>query len=173
MTSHPFWSRLALGLLVASGCRVDTTERAGPSGTSVPVPVVEPASAKGTFTIQRQGEAEVRLDVDGCWSGQALLFYGADLFHDPDFSKRVRVVEDAVLGKRVVLIGLVPDHERLVIEPKSCSTFELRIEQGSLSALNTRRLKGVLKLECSLPEGRVSATIEMNDCAFDRRTIGL
>ena len=120
--------------------------------------------------MQRDKET-VQLEIDNCWSGQMLSFYGVDLFHDPDIEKRLRIVDDPVEGMRIVLLGIVPTRDRVVVDDKSCSTFEVRLEPTNNYLNDIRILKGSLKLECTLPDeaGKLSATVELNDCSFDNR----
>ena len=129
-----------------------------------------PSDATGSLKVQRDKET-VQLDIDNCWSGQMLSFYGVDLFHDPDIAKRLRVVDDPVEGMRIVLLGIVPTRDRVVVDHKSCSTFEVRLEPTNNYLNDIRSLKGSLKLECTLPDeaGKLSATVELNDCSFDNR----
>ena len=126
--------------------------------------------ASGTLEIQRDKGA-LQLDLDDCWSGQQLSFYGVDLFDDPDLAKRLRIVDDAVHGKQIVLLGIVPDRARVVVNPDNCPTFDVRIEPTNNYLNDVRVLKGSLKLDCNLPDesGKLSATVQLNDCSFDNR----
>lgn len=156
---------LLLGSILALACDKDTPPRAKPPRRDV----------TGTISIKRDAGSSLSLDVDGCWSGQMFSFYGVEVFHNPDLQRRLRVVELPVEGKRVVLLGVVPGTERIVIDDKACSTFDVRLEHSDFTLNDVRGLKGTVGLECSLPDGlgRLSVHVDLRDCSFDNRAKSL
>jgi len=87
--------------------------------------------------------------------------------------RRVRVVEHPVEGKRVVLIGVVPGVERVVVDQKSCTKFTVDIERTNNRLNHIDGLRGTLALDCALPEGHVTAEVKMQECTFDNRAKSL
>jgi hypothetical protein len=153
---------LAVGLmLAASGC-----DKPGNPGAAPPT---KPAA--GTLVVEPDGGAGARVDVDGCWSGARLFFRGVELFHEPDVSRRIRLVDDPVGGFRVVLLHVVPSKPRVVVDPATCSSFDARITGMPAWLNDVQQLQGTLHMTCSVPDaGRVTATIDFTDCSFDNRT---
>jgi len=143
-----------------------TGSPAGSGGVAVPVS----KDAWGTLSVESDAGRAARVDIDECWSGQMLEFHGVELFHDPDTARRVRVVEDPVVGTRVVLLGIVPGRERVILDAATCATFDSHL-QGSNSTMNDiRSVHGSLELACSVASvGLVTAHIVFSDCSFDNR----
>jgi hypothetical protein len=156
---------------VICGCTRDPPSGGAPSGGAA-----APASkdAAGTITIEADGGAALRVDVDECWSGQMLSFHGVELFHNPDTARRVRLVEDPVTGPHVVLVGIVPSRARVNVEPSQCTPFEERVDNSNDTLNGVRSVHGTLKMTCAVPEvGRVTANIDFTDCSFDNRVRGM
>jgi hypothetical protein len=130
--------------------------------------------AKGTLTLASDGVTRAKLDLDACWSGQMLSFYGVELFHDPDVAKRLRVVVDPVDGPRLVLIGIVADRDRVIVDRSACSKLEVRIEPSDSTINDIRALKGSIAIACTLPEiGTLEVDAKLTACSFDNRVTGM
>lgn len=149
----------------------------GGSESTGGAPGSPPASsrdASGVVTLASDAGASVKIDVDECWSGQMLQFRGVELFHDPMTNQRVRVVDDPVVGSRVVLVGVVPGRARVVVAPESCATFESRIESSGNTLNGVRSVHGALKLSCNVPgAGVLAVDVTFTDCSFDNRAQAL
>lgn len=132
------------------------------------------ADAKGTLTIARDGVASVKLDLNECWSGQMLSFFGVEVFHDPDVAKRLRVVQDPVQGTRVVLIGVVEGRDRVIVDRSACSKLDVRIEQTNDTLNDIRVLQGSIALSCAIAEiGTLDVDVKLSSCSFDNRVTGM
>jgi hypothetical protein len=126
--------------------------------------------AWGTITVTSDAGPAARVDIDECWSGQMLEFHGVELFHDPDIARRARIVEDPVVGTRVVLLGIVPGRPRVVLDAESCATFQSHVASGNSTLNDIRSLHGSLDLACSIASiGLVTAHVTFSDCSFDNR----
>jgi hypothetical protein len=145
----------------------DCVQPAAPSSTGP-----DWGAAKGRVDIDAPS-GKTRLAIDQCWSGEMLSFYGAEMFQQPDIRKRVRAVEHPVEGQRVVLIGLVPGKDRVVVDAKTCSQFSMSLKRTNHTLNRIGGIRGSLVLDCKLPEARVTANVTMEECAFDNRAKGL
>jgi len=130
-------------------------------------------AAKGKVAIERGDGKNVKLAVDQCWSGQNLSFQGVEFFQEPNIKQRVRVVEHPVDGQRIVLIGLVPGNDRVILEPKSCVTFSAKIERTRNTLNRIWSLRGSVVLDCDRPEGHITANVTLEQCAYDNRAKSL
>ena len=162
-----------LGVIAVVACDRTPAGSGGggaPAGQQAPA---HPKDASGTLTVEPAadaGFASTHIDVDGCWSGQMLSFHGVDLFQEPDTARRVRAVDDPVTGWHVVLLGVVPGKARIVVEPASCSSFDVRVEPTNNWLNEVQRLRGAVHLACEVAGiGRVSSSIDFADCSFDNR----
>ena len=129
----------ALVLVVLGGCpgSADPTASTAPQGT-----------AHAHVTIEREGAPPVRFDADSCWSGELRSFLGVEFPNAQDFRRRIRLVDDAVAGLRVVLLGVGPGVERVVLDAKSCTTFEVSLEKTHPSENDIRVMKARFRVQC-------------------------
>jgi hypothetical protein len=165
-------SLLPLALVVAAcGKPIGGSESSGGAPGAAPT---SSRDASGIVILQPDAGAAVRIDVDECWSGQMLQFRGVELFHDPVTAQRVRLVDDPVAGPQVVLVGILPGRDRVVVARDACTAFESRIENGHSTLNDVRSLHGVLKLSCAVPgAGMLGINVTFDDCSFDNRAQAL
>jgi hypothetical protein len=158
---------LAIATL-SCGKPIGGSESTGAGGAGVTVPMSK--DAWGTISVESDAGPAARIDVDECWSGQMLEFRGVELFHDPDTARRVRIVEDAVAGTRVVLLGIVPGRARVILDAEKCATFDAHVQSSNSTMNDIRSVHGSLELACSIASiGVVTAHIAFSDCNFDNR----
>jgi hypothetical protein len=118
------------------------------------------SSVEGTL-VSRGGEmGDFTFVPKQCRSGQRMSFFGSVLLGEGRQDGAVVAILDPVKGKivKVEVPGSCepPDYEKckeVVIDPKHCSVYDMKLERTSIMVNEIVLIKGSLDLDCTFPGG--------------------
>ena len=130
--------------------------------------------AIGCFPTRMEGTIESRGPAFGDWSlaptdcsnGALVGFFGVDLWDASEPGVSLRLLEEPVAG-RIVIVDL-GGSDSWILESQACERHRVNLRLTNKSVNDVRLVDGSLDLECDYgPEGSLRGRVEFKNCRGD------